>query len=154
MVRIGRSFSLIFLFPLIFRLSLGVKSSQQSFTFEFASKVFCATHTARPWATLTQTGKRLQHDGAFFESAGIPSVALVSDAFKPQAQFQASNLGLQDQARVYVSHPISDQTPAALHAKADKVFDKVRIALESNEPAPADETPDEVTAKATAACST
>ena len=26
------------------------------------------------------------HDGAFFESKGIPSVALVSDAFKPQAR--------------------------------------------------------------------
>lgn len=73
------------------------------------------------------------HDGAFFESKGIPSVALVSDAFKPQAQYQAKALGLEDAPRVFVQHPISDQTPAQLHAKADAVFEKVAEALTSND---------------------
>jgi len=73
------------------------------------------------------------HDGAFFESKGIPSVALVSDAFKPQAQFQAKALGLENAARVFVPHPISDQTASQLHAKADAVFEQVVEALTSND---------------------
>jgi len=73
------------------------------------------------------------HDGAFFESKGIPSVALVSDAFKPQAQYQAKALGLEEAARVFVAHPISDQTVAQLHAKAEAAFEQVAEALTSND---------------------
>lgn len=62
------------------------------------------------------------HDIAFFEKAGVPAVALLSDAFKPQAQYQAKSLGLQQAARVFVKHPISDQTTEAIHQKADDVY--------------------------------
>lgn len=62
------------------------------------------------------------HDIAFFEKAGIPAVALLSDAFKPQAQYQAKSLGLETAARVFVKHPISDQTTSAIHQKADDVY--------------------------------
>ena len=46
-----------------------------------------------------------------------------------KAQYQAKALGLEDAPRVFVQHPISDQTPAQLHAKADAVFEKVRLCL-------------------------
>lgn len=62
------------------------------------------------------------HDIAYFEKAGIPAVALLSDAFKPQAQYQAKSLGLESAARVFVKHPISDQTTSAIYQKADSVY--------------------------------
>ena len=36
------------------------------------------------------------HDVAWFEGAGLPSVALVSGEFKAQARYQAQGLGLKD----------------------------------------------------------
>ena len=39
------------------------------------------------------------HDVAYLESNGIPTVAIVSDEFKPQLAYQASMLGLE-QVRV------------------------------------------------------
>lgn len=72
------------------------------------------------------------HDGAYFESKGLPSVALVSDAFKPQAQYQAKSLGLEKAARVFIQHPISDQTDAQLHSKADAAYAAVTEALTFN----------------------
>jgi len=62
------------------------------------------------------------HDVAWFEGAGLPSVALVSGEFKAQARYQAAGLGLKDAVQLFVRHPISDQTVAALRAKADAVF--------------------------------
>eukprot|EP00051_Salpingoeca_urceolata_P032120 m.14357 g.14357 ORF g.14357 m.14357 type:complete len:95 (+) comp4786_c0_seq1:1606-1890(+) len=69
------------------------------------------------------------HDVAFFESKGLPSVAVLSDAFQPQAAYQAQKLGLQATVRLFVKHPISDQTPAQMHAKADVVYGDVVDAL-------------------------
>jgi len=62
---------------------------------------------------------------ASFEKAGIPAVALLSSEFKPQSQFQAAELGLSNAARVFVPHPISDQSVASIHEKADAVFTAV-----------------------------
>lgn len=85
------------------------------------------------------------HDGAYFEGKGVPSVCCVSDAFKPQAQYQAASLGYGDAARVFVDHPISDQTTSQLHAKADKVYAATIRALTSNEVASVDESGDATT---------
>lgn len=65
------------------------------------------------------------HDTAAFERAGIPAVPLLSNAFKPQAQYQAKSLGLENAARVFVQHPISDQSTKSIHQKADDVFELV-----------------------------
>jgi len=73
------------------------------------------------------------HDISFFEKAGLPAVALLSNAFKPQAQYQAKSLGLSDAARVFVQHPISDQNTASIHQKADAVFPLVEERLLSTE---------------------
>lgn len=69
------------------------------------------------------------HDVAFFEAQGIPSAALLSDAFLPQATYQAESLGAAGVRRVGVAHPISDQTAAQLRAKADACLPSVLRAL-------------------------
>jgi len=73
------------------------------------------------------------HDGAYFEGQGIVCAVLISDAFKSQAQYQAQSLGYDDAARVFVKHPVSDQTEAQLYSKADQVFADTIIALTSND---------------------
>eukprot|EP00041_Stephanoeca_diplocostata_P004006 m.40149 g.40149 ORF g.40149 m.40149 type:complete len:94 (-) comp14782_c0_seq6:2553-2834(-) len=83
------------------------------------------------------------HDVVALERAGLPSVALVSSAFKRQAPFQARQLGLATAPCVYVQHPISDQTEAQLRAKAVAVFDAVVTALTSNNVVAADSNLDE-----------
>mmetsp|Transcript_3683 Transcript_3683/g.9205 ORF Transcript_3683/g.9205 Transcript_3683/m.9205 type:complete len:106 (-) Transcript_3683:227-544(-) len=69
------------------------------------------------------------HDSVRLEAAGVPSVGIYSSAFTRQARFQAEKLGLTSAARVFVPHPISDQTPEQLTAKAAAVFDEVTQAL-------------------------
>lgn len=73
------------------------------------------------------------HDTAHFERSGRPSAALLSDGFRPQAQYQASCLGLEKAHKLFVKHPISDQTKQQLFAKADAVYQYVVRALTSNE---------------------
>lgn len=65
------------------------------------------------------------HDTCYFEANGLPCVAVLSDQFKPQARFQAQQLGAANTDRVFVQHPISDQTPAQLQAKAAAAFSSV-----------------------------
>ena len=62
------------------------------------------------------------HDVAAFEAAGLPSVALLSSEFRAQASYQARGLGLARAVKLFVRHPISDQSASALRAKADAVF--------------------------------
>lgn len=35
--------------------------------------------------------------------------------------------------RIFVPHPISDQTPEQLHAKADPIFASILLGLQSNQ---------------------
>lgn len=69
------------------------------------------------------------HDTAKLEAAGIPAVGLYSSAFARQSQFQANKLGFPSAARVFVAHPISDQTPQQLAAKGCDICDDVVLAL-------------------------
>jgi len=73
------------------------------------------------------------HDIASFEKAKVPAVAILSSQFKPQAEYQAASLGLKDAARVFVQHPISDQSVEAIHKKADNIFSLVIERLVSTE---------------------
>lgn len=68
-----------------------------------------------------------------FEEEGKPSVALISTGFKKQAEYQARTLGCEDTPRVFVKHPISDQTQEQLYEKADAVYDAVVQILKNNE---------------------
>lgn len=58
-------------------------------------------------------------DVAHFESKGLPSVGVLTTAFKSQARYQAAMLNFPECPHVFVPHPISDQTPAQLDGKAD-----------------------------------
>jgi len=71
------------------------------------------------------------HDCAYFEAHGRPSAAILSEMFMKQAHYQAGGLGLNDIAGLLkpVKHPISDQTVAQLHGKADACFESVLEAL-------------------------
>lgn len=73
------------------------------------------------------------HDVAFFERQGLASVALLSSAFAPQAQYQATSLGLEGAVKLFVAHPISDQTLEQMIKKADSVYEDVVRALSSDD---------------------
>mmetsp|Transcript_2522 Transcript_2522/g.4748 ORF Transcript_2522/g.4748 Transcript_2522/m.4748 type:complete len:116 (-) Transcript_2522:276-623(-) len=69
------------------------------------------------------------HDVLALERAGLSSVALLSDEFQPQALYQGAQVAggaLDTQSLlsllVWVPHPISDQTPSQMRAKADKCY--------------------------------
>lgn len=62
------------------------------------------------------------HDVAYLESNGIPTVALVSDQFKPQLAYQASMLGLEQVRVQWVQHPIQCNTKEEIWQKAVESF--------------------------------
>ena len=69
------------------------------------------------------------HDTSFFEEQGVPAVALVSDQFASQAQYQGESLAVAGCRRVFLCHPFSDQTDAQLENKADAAFRDIVDAL-------------------------
>lgn len=74
------------------------------------------------------------HDACYFEAKGLPCVAVLSNQFKPQARYQAQQLGAANTDRVFVQHPISDQTPQQLQDKAMSVLETVSRSLTSAKP--------------------
>lgn len=62
------------------------------------------------------------HDVAHFEKNGIPTVACVSDGFKPQLAYQASMLGLEQVRVQWVQHPIQCNTKEEIGQKAVDIF--------------------------------
>ena len=62
----------------------------------------------------------------------MPSVALVTEAFWPQAEFVARSLGMPDAPRVQLPHPLSGTGGASLRAAADAAADAVLTALRGN----------------------
>jgi len=73
------------------------------------------------------------HDAAYLESHGIPTVAVISSAFKPQAAYQADMLGLKQVRAEFVQHPISDASKEQMIQKATDTFAGVVKALTSND---------------------
>jgi len=61
------------------------------------------------------------HDSTRLESLGIPTVPVVTDVFQTAARAQASALGRPDFDAVYVPHPIQDQNPQEIAARAETV---------------------------------
>lgn len=78
------------------------------------------------------------HDVAHLEHAGLACVAVLSDAFKPQAAFQANALGCPTAPRVFVKHPISNIPPAAVRCRAEEATDDIISALTDPSFVPAD----------------
>lgn len=59
------------------------------------------------------------------EGRGIPAVAVATHEFMTAARAQASALGRADYDAVYVPHPIQDQLPEEIHAKAEAVLAEI-----------------------------
>lgn len=55
----------------------------------------------------------------------MPSATAVSEAFQPQAAYNAKMLGLESAQVTWVQHPISDQAITTIKARADKAFPQV-----------------------------
>ena len=55
----------------------------------------------------------------------MPTIAVVTDAFKVAARVQAAALGRPDYEAVYVPHPIQDQTPREIEQRAEVVVEEV-----------------------------
>jgi len=61
------------------------------------------------------------HDAVRLENLGIPAVAVATTEFMSPARIQAGALGRPGLDAVYVQHPIQDQTPEQIAARADAV---------------------------------
>mmetsp|Transcript_7081 Transcript_7081/g.8162 ORF Transcript_7081/g.8162 Transcript_7081/m.8162 type:complete len:100 (-) Transcript_7081:1005-1304(-) len=72
-------------------------------------------------------------DIVLYERQGIPAVGVASSAFVPQAKFQAISHGMKDMAIMFVKHPISNCTKNEIRQKADESFNKIVLALKTNE---------------------
>lgn len=56
---------------------------------------------------------------------GIPAVAVATTEFMTPARVQAGALGRPGFDAVYVPHPIQDQTPEQIAARADAAADEI-----------------------------
>jgi len=65
------------------------------------------------------------HDTVRLENLGIPAVAVATTEFITPARVQASALGRPGFDAVYVPHPIQDQTPEQIAARADAVVTEI-----------------------------
>ena len=65
------------------------------------------------------------HDTIRLENMGIPAVAVATTEFITPARVQAAALGRAGFDGVYVPHPIQDQTPEQIAARADSVAEEI-----------------------------
>ena len=65
------------------------------------------------------------HDTIRLENLGIPAVAVATTEFITPARAQASALGRPGFDAIYVPHPIQDQTPEQIAARADAVAEEI-----------------------------
>ena len=65
------------------------------------------------------------HDTINLENLGIPAVPVATTEFMTPARIQAGALGRAGFDAVYVEHPIQDQTPDQIAARADRVVGEI-----------------------------
>jgi hypothetical protein len=65
------------------------------------------------------------HDTIKLENLGIPAVPVATTEFITPARIQAGALGRAGFDAVYVEHPIQDQTPEQIAARADAVVAEI-----------------------------
>jgi len=66
------------------------------------------------------------------ERLGIAALPVATREFMTAARAQAGALGRADLDAVYVEHPIQDQTPQEIAAKAEAVIDEIVARLTWN----------------------
>jgi hypothetical protein len=69
------------------------------------------------------------HDTIRFENWSIPAVPVATHEFALAARAQAAMLGRPGFDAVYVPHPIQDQTPAEIEARADAAVEEIVLRL-------------------------
>jgi len=72
------------------------------------------------------------HDTVWFETQGIPAVAIASSEFGEAAQSQRRALGMESAHYVLVPHPIQDATDDEMRIKAEQALDQIIAALTQN----------------------
>ena len=72
------------------------------------------------------------HDTVWFETQGIPSVAVASSEFGEAAQSQRRALGMNGANYVLVPHPIQDATDDEMRAKTAEALPQIIAALTQN----------------------
>jgi hypothetical protein len=72
------------------------------------------------------------HDTFWFETQGIPAVAIASSEFDQAAIAQRSALGMLDARYLLVPHPIQDATDDEMRAKARDALTRIIAALTEN----------------------
>jgi hypothetical protein len=69
------------------------------------------------------------HDTVKLESLGIAAIPVATREFMTAARAQAGALGRADLDAIYVEHPIQDQTPQEIAAKAELAIESIVSAL-------------------------
>jgi hypothetical protein len=69
------------------------------------------------------------HDTVKLESLGIAAIPVATREFMTAARAQAGALGRADLDAIYVDHPIQDQTPQEIAAKAELALESIVSAL-------------------------
>ena len=65
------------------------------------------------------------HDTIHFENMGIPAVPVATTEFITPARVQAGALGRPGFEAIYVPHPIQDQSPEEIAARADAFVEEI-----------------------------
>jgi hypothetical protein len=65
------------------------------------------------------------HDTVRLENLGVPAVAVATTEFMTPARVQAGALGRPGFEAIYVPHPIQDQSPEQIAARADATAEEI-----------------------------
>jgi len=72
------------------------------------------------------------HDAIHLENLGVPAVPVATTEFTAPARIQAGALGRAGFDAVYVPHPIQDQSPQQIAARADAAAEEIVKRLTGN----------------------
>ena len=68
------------------------------------------------------------------EKAGIPGIAIITDAFDSTAKEMAELWGVPDFRFVMMPHPLASLTAEGVEQRADELLDKVLALLQQGQP--------------------
>lgn len=68
------------------------------------------------------------------EKAGIPGIAIITDAFDSTAREMAELWGVPDFRFVMMPHPLASLTAEGVEQRADELLDKVLALLQKGQP--------------------
>ena len=68
------------------------------------------------------------------EKAGIPGIAIITDAFDSTAKEMAELWGVPDFRFVMMPHPLASLTAEGVEQRADELLDKVLTLLQKGQP--------------------